>query len=144
MLKDRALVPDRSVPRHDLEVVAIEEGRVTLRATAQAKEDGPWTKDGIWGLSWDGGYDQVGAIHEISDQQVVRDFVPITGNPKIGENVRLDSFAFPGDPQQALGLPFEEVFISTPLGDFPSWFVDGSSARGRWYRATTAATRQPA
>lgn len=127
VLKDGALVPKRDAPQHDLEVVALGEGRVTLRVTPESDEDGPWTKDGIWGLSRDAGYDQVRAILEIGKQHVVREFFPITHNLKVGEKVRLDSFTFPGDPQTALGLPFEEVSFASPSGDFPAWFVDGPS-----------------
>ncbi len=127
VLKDGALEPDRDAPLNDLEVVALGEGRVSLRVTSEADEDGPWTKDGIWGLSRDSGYDQVGAILEIDDQHVVREFFPITGNLRIGDKVRLDSFSFPDDPQIAFGLPFEEVSFSSPLGDFPAWFIDGPS-----------------
>jgi len=125
VLKDGALAPNRDAPQNDLEVVAIGEDRVTLRVTPASEEDGPWTKDGIWGLSRDGGYDQVGAILEINDQQVVRELFPITADLKVGERVRLDSFTFPDDPQQAFGLPFEEVSCSSPLGSFPAWFVGG-------------------
>ena len=39
--------------------------------------------------------------------------------------VRMDSFAFPGDPLKAHGIPFEEVSFSSPLGEFPAWLVSG-------------------
>ena len=130
VLKDGALVIDHAPSRPDLELVAIEEGRVTLAVTPRAKEDGPWTKAGLWGLERANGYDQVGAILEINDREVTREFFGIMGSPRVGEMVRLDSYAFTGDPQTALGLPFQEVSFSSPLGDFPAWFVDGS--RSTW------------
>ena len=127
VLKDGALVPDHTPPKIDLEVAAIGGGRVTLRATTLAKADGPWTRDGIWGLERNDAYDQVGAILEINDQQVVREYLPISGDLKIGEMVRLDSWAFPGDPQNAFDLPFQQVAFTSPLGEFPAWLVDGPS-----------------
>jgi hypothetical protein len=77
-------------------------------------------------LEWAGGYGQVGGILRIDDEQVVREFSVIQGAPEIGELARLDSFAFPGDPEQAHGIGFEEVTITSELGDFPAWFVEGS------------------
>ena len=80
------------------------------------------------------GYDQVGAIIDSSDQQVVRDLVRLTGTTGVGDLVRFDQFAFPGDPESAFGLPFEHVQYSSQLshrpGQFPAWFVDGS--RNTW------------
>jgi len=125
LLRAGALEPDRDPDQLDLQVVALEEGEVTLRATERASEEGDWTKDGIFGLEWAGGYGQVGAILRIDDERVVREFSVIRGAPEIGEPARLDSFAFRGDPEQAHGIGFEEVVITSELGELPAWFVDG-------------------
>lgn len=126
MVKDGALVIDLAPPR----VVAVGNGQVTLRATSQTGENKDWRRDGIYGLQWAGGYGQVGALLEISGHQVVREFFPIVGSPTIGDIVRFDQAAFPGDPQKAHDLPFTEVSFSSPFGDLPAWFVDGS--RSTW------------
>jgi pimeloyl-ACP methyl ester carboxylesterase len=68
----------------------------------------------------------VGAILRIDDEQVMREFSVIQGAPEIGELARLDSFAFPEDPQEAHGIGFREVTITSELGGFPAWFVEGS------------------
>ncbi|MCH7523199.1 MAG: alpha/beta fold hydrolase, partial [Chloroflexi bacterium] len=125
LLRAGALEPDRKPDQLDLRVIALGEGKVTLAATDKARKDGDWTKDGIFGLEWEGGYGQVGAILRIDDEQVVREFSVIQGAPEIGELARLDSFAFPGDPEQAHGIGFEEVVIASELGELPAWFVDG-------------------
>ncbi len=125
-LKDEALVPDHSPEELDLQVAAFEDGTITLETTPDSDDDGDWTKAGTFGLEWMGGYGQVGAIREIDDRRVVRDFVPLQGMPIPGDMARLDSFAFPGDPQIAFGLAFEEVSISSPVGDFPAWYIEGS------------------
>lgn len=125
VLRDGALKPDREPDELDLEVTALDEGRVTLRPTDKADEDGDWTHRGTFGLEWAGGYAQVGEILDRDDEQVVREFFPWRGSLRVGDMVRLDSFAFPGDPQQAHGIPFEEVTFPARLGNFPAWFVDG-------------------
>jgi hypothetical protein len=129
-LKNQALVPDRKPQKLDLQVAAVGQDTVTLHVTADTSKDGDWTKRGIFGLEWNDGYGQVGAIQELDDEHVVRDYTPVRGTPKVGDGVRLDSFAFPGDPSQALGMTFEEVRFTSRLGDFPAWFIDGS--RDTW------------
>ncbi len=118
-------------PQPNLEVIDIEEGQITLRVLELANDEGDWNSDGIYGLESLVGYDQVGAIINSSDQQVVRDLVRLTGTTGVGDLVRLDEFAFPGDPETAYGLRFEHVKYPTHLnngsGRVPSWFVDGSS-----------------
>ena len=127
ILENDGLLLDHEDPELDMVVADIGEGRVTLRVTSDTSEDGPWIRPGIWGLEGAEGYDQVGAILEISDQHVVREYRPVGGNLRSGERVRVDGDTFPGDPWAAFGLPFENVSFSSPLGEFNAWFVDGSS-----------------
>jgi alpha-beta hydrolase superfamily lysophospholipase len=124
-LKQEALETDHSPAVPDLEVIGLPEGRVALEPMQGTNKDGDWTKEGVYGLEWDDGYGQVGAIVEMDAQRVVREFVTLQGSLDVGDLVRLDSFAWPNDPQQAFGIPFEEVTFASPLGDFPGWFVDG-------------------
>ena len=125
-IRGSGLEVDHSPSTYDLEVVALEQDQITLRVTPETDEDDAWSQDGLYGLEWEGGYDQVGAILDINDQQVVREFFHLQGDPAIGQPVRLSGYAFPGDPQQAHGIPFEEVTFSSGLGQFPAWLVDGS------------------
>ena len=125
-LRQRVLEPDRSPATPDLEVIGLPEDRVTLRPRPGTDKDGDWTRDGVYGLQWNDGYGQVGAIVEIDDEHVVREFVPMQGGLEVGDLVRLDSFAWPSDPQHAFGISFEEVTFASPLSDFPAWFVGGS------------------
>ena len=126
-LKKGALIPDWNPGQHNLEVVDIQEGQVSLRRTPLVERDGFWKREGIWGMEWDGGYARVGAILDITDHQVVREFHPLREHPRIGEMVHLDNFAYAGDPETALDLPFQDASFSSPLGDLAAWFVDGSS-----------------
>lgn len=121
-IKEEALEPKRGVRPFDLEVVDLEKDRVTLRVTFQTQND-DWRRDGIWGLRWNAGCAQVGKIQHIGTQKVVREFVPLRGNLKRGDMVRLDAFAFPDDPQEAFGLPTQKLVFSSPLGVFQGWFI---------------------
>ena len=123
LLEDGGLVPEHDESEFTLEVAAIGEGRVTLSITSDTEEDGDWRRDGLFGLEREAGYDQVGKIIEITDEQVVREFFPISGGLKVGEMVELDGFAFPEDPQEAFDIPFEDVYFSSSLGEFPAWLV---------------------
>ncbi|MDA2930374.1 lysophospholipase [Acidobacteria bacterium AH-259-O06] len=124
-IRDRALKPKQDDPRPNVEVITLEEDQITLHVTPQTDRD-DWTKGGIWGLRWEGGYAQVGEILHISDQQVVRKFRPLMGKPEPGDMVGLYLFAFPDDPQLAFGLPTQKMSFSSPLGAFPAWFMEGS------------------
>ena len=124
-IKGGALKVDRSEAGFDLEVVAIGDGQVTLRPTTGAGEDGDWQRQGLWGLEQPGSYTQVGAIVALGDGQVLREVMSVAGAPTAGSVARIDTFAFPGDPEEAHGLPFEDVSFSSTLGEFPAWFVDG-------------------
>ena len=126
VLKDQGLVPDWSWPDFDLEVVIVEEDQITLRATAETEEDGPWIQDGIWGLELANSYHRVGSIVEVRDREVVREFFPNDSRPLVGEMARLNSSSYSSDPQDAFGIAFQEVFFSSPLGEFPAWFVGGT------------------
>lgn len=123
----RALTPDANPRQADIEVVDIQENQVTLRLAPGSKRKGLLAIDGVWGMEWSGGYAQVGEIFDVDDQRVVREFRPLIERPQVGEMVLLDIFAYPGDPQQALGIPFEEVSYNSQLGEFAAWFVDGPS-----------------
>ncbi|MEE8370268.1 MAG: alpha/beta hydrolase [Dehalococcoidia bacterium] len=127
LLKDGALVPDHDPDKLDLRVIALTDGVVTLGVTSEAEGDGDWQKDGVFGLAGENGYGQVGAILEIDDDLVVREFfaIDVDGIPVVGDPVRLDSFAFPGDPLQAFSIGFEDVTFPSQLGDLSAWFVDG-------------------
>jgi len=126
VVRDTALQPKSVDLRPLLEVIAVGEDRITLGVTGELQND-DWRKNGIWGLRWDEGYAQVGGIVDIHDQEVVREFVPLMGNLSIGDRVGLYIFAFPDDPEQAFGLPTRRVSYASPLGQFPAWFIEGSS-----------------
>jgi uncharacterized protein len=127
-LKSGALKPDYGPEKFDLRVAALEDGRITLAATKEAKGDGDWAKPGSFGIEWLGGYAQAGSILQLESGTVAREFTPVNGDLKVGDAVRLDSFAFPGDPLEARRVPFEDVTFSSELGALPAWLVKGDPA----------------
>ena len=58
LIRDGGLVPDHEDPKLDLEIIALADGRITLRAGPDADEDGLWSMDGLFGLERATGYDQ--------------------------------------------------------------------------------------
>ncbi len=126
LIRDGGLVPHHEDPKLDLEIIALADGRITLRAGPDADEDGPWSMDGLFGLERATGYDQVGPIVSAEDREVVRRFISFSDNVRQGDMARVDNYAFPGNPREAFGLAFEEVMYTSSLGEFPAWLVGGT------------------
>ncbi|MDA2923157.1 lysophospholipase [Acidobacteria bacterium AH-259-L09] len=124
IIREQVLEPKHGVRPLDLEVVELTEDRITLGVTPQTQRD-EWKRSGIWGLRWEDGYAQLGAILRIDEQQVVREFFPMMGSLKPGDRVRTELWPFPDDPYKAFGLPTEKVSYSSLLGRFPAYFIDG-------------------
>lgn len=127
-LQDQALGVHHSPTRYDLRVSEVGSGRVTLQTTSSSDPHGLWQAQGTFGLEWQGGYGQISGIDDLSAHSVTRDFTLVQGTLADGTAVRADASAFPADPQVALGLPYQDVVVSGPLGPMPAWFVDGSSS----------------
>ena len=127
VMHDGALALDHNDEALDLTVTDVGEGTVTLQVTEETDvEYGRWRHEGTWGLIWDGGYGRVGRILEQTEDEVVRSFTPVTGTLAEGTSARIDGFAFEGDPMSARGIPFEEVQITSDLGQFPAWLTEGN------------------
>ena len=126
ILKTDGLVIDTTEGAFDLRVAAVSDGRVTLTATSETDLDGDWKRDGVWGLAWETGYAQVGAVINAETEEVVREFVSIDGIPDAGISAKIEGFAYPSDPLTAHGLAFEEVQYTSPIGELDAWLVDGT------------------
>lgn len=117
---------DRRPEARDLTITALSGTSISLRAntkeaTPRADEPGHFLVEGARG------YGFAGPVTESNGIVAVREFRPGEGDLRIGDAVLLDSFAFPGDPQKAHGIAFEDVPIPSPLGNFPAWYVRGDS-----------------
>ncbi|MBI4311544.1 MAG: alpha/beta hydrolase [Chloroflexi bacterium] len=123
ILKKDALTPSHKPGELDMRVLAVGDDEITLEPTPATGNPSAWDHDGVWGIRWDGGYGHVGPIRLLSEDKVVRDFTPFYGRLQAGDLADLEGFAFPGDPQVAFGIPFQQVQYTSPLGQFNAWFV---------------------
>lgn len=122
-IEDGALRVKHDPEEYDVEVVALDDGRITLRSpTEEDLRKEPRTM----GLEWSGGYARVGEMLEIDGNEVLREYELLEGTLAVGDRVRFDKFAYPGDPMRAHNISFEEVRFASPLGDLAAWQVSGS------------------
>jgi pimeloyl-ACP methyl ester carboxylesterase len=127
VLRSGGLEPDYTPEKLDLRVVSIEDGRIVL-TERQAEHVDTIDEVGIWGVEGEAGYGEAGAILQGNGDEVTREFRLLSGTIEPGDFVRLDSFAFDGDPLTARGLPFHNVAVPSPMGEMPAWKLDGSSS----------------
>lgn len=111
-------------PDYEVEVLGFDGDAIRLSLASGADD---LTEEGIRGVSWPGGYGQVGAIESLLDDEVVRAYRPIDGTPAVGEMLDIEGRAFPGDPLAAHGLAFETISYQSDLGPMPAWYVPGDS-----------------
>jgi hypothetical protein len=109
-------------PELDLHVETAGQDRITLRAD---KDRANLEHQSYWGVETPTGYGRAGRIISQSGRLVTREFQALEGTVTAGQPARLDRHAFPGDPQRALGVAFQEVTFDSPLGGMPAWYVAG-------------------
>ena len=127
ILKEDGLLPKHEEPTFDLVVSAVGDGLIALDTTADTNENGRWRLKGLFGLESPEAYNQVGAIVELDESHVVRELLPIDGDLEVGQKVRIEQYTFPEDPLVAHGILFEDSTFSSPLGEFPAWFIPGTN-----------------
>lgn len=110
-----------------LVVVSVAGDEIVLDGSRQP--GGDWTQAGVYGLEWATGYGQVAEMRTLDGTTVTRRFTVLKGErPAAGDPVRIDTFAFPDNPEAGLGLPYNDVVVTGPLGDMPAWRIDAQSA----------------
>lgn len=102
--------------RLDGHVVATGRDRVAVRRRAGLEPP-------LIGLEYPGGH----ALLDAVDGPWYRIARVWGRRPVRGMPCRFDSFVYPGDPELAHGLPFEEVRYATELGPCPAWVVPGGN-----------------
>jgi hypothetical protein len=90
-------------------------------------------RPGTFGLEWQGGYGELGAVRSQDGDGVVRAFTPRHGTLAPATAARVDAYAHDGDPRSAAGLAFDDVRVRGDLGDFPAWHVPAARADGTWF-----------
>ena len=122
-LRAPAAVALQTPLRADATVLSIDAGRVTLEDGASPSDAA--LRDSIFGARWDRGYGRLGPVIERSERDAKRGFQLLEGSIAPGDVVEIDKKTFPDDPLKGLRLPFEEVAVSSELGDCPAWFIIG-------------------
>jgi uncharacterized protein len=126
---------------HDTDVIAFDGELVTLRQPAEEVLDAD--RSAVLGLSWDGGYGQLGPAIDADASSAdasnagatieagteLRPFTLVDGAPPAvaSQVADVDSFAFPTDPARA-GLDHEVVTYPGPLGDLQAWHFPGEGS----------------
>ena len=111
----------------DLQVTAISDETVTLRTAAKSPAIGPQAP-GQYLLQGARGWNHLGRVIDSNGIIAIRETHRGGGEIRAGDYVRLDSYAFPGDPLEAHGVAFEEVLFEAPLGEFDAWYVPGRTS----------------
>ena len=115
-------------PEFDVTLESEDANSVVLRADAA---DTNLTEDGRFGLATESDATLIDGIisAETSDgvSTVRRSRVADEPVPAAGSAVRLDPYVWPGDPQTALGLAFEEIELELEGGRGGAWYLEGSS-----------------
>ncbi len=123
LILDGALVVKDEPDKHEVEVTAVGDGRITLRSTTgEDIADEPETI----GLAWPDGYARAGSTLSSTEDTVTREYAPLEGGLRVGDLVRFDEFTFPGDPERAHGIAFDAATFTSPLGELAAWRVDGA------------------
>ena len=106
-------------------------GSVTLRMGPDAATRADTTA--LTGLAWSDSYAQAGVATEVDGDLVTRPYTMVLGvPPRVGDEVELDGWFFPEDPELGLGLPFQNVTYESELATFPAWYVPGTEGETTW------------
>jgi len=128
-LQHRAFNPARDRKgrnRLDLQITAVSDTTVTLRKAAKAPAVAAATP-GRFLLQAARGWGYAGRVVDSNDVIAIREMTFGGGDIRAGDYARLDPYAYPQDPFAAHGIAFENVTFSSAAGDFPAWYVPGSS-----------------
>lgn len=119
----RRVVTPEKVRADDVRVLAVEPGRVVLAASDLT------TAPGRYGLWTDGGatHSQLGDVVSVDPpgrgRSVVRELLGTDAGELRPGPGRWSGWFHTGDPGRALGLPFDDAVVSSPVGDLPAWLV---------------------
>jgi uncharacterized protein len=129
-IRDGALTPAESYDLdYKLQITGVSGDRLSVTDTGS---DGQIGQPGVEGIEWANGYIQTSELvssteADNGDRTDVRIAQEGETAPSTGTAVRLDSYAYEGDPEQAFGIPFETVRYTSNIDSFPAWYIDGTS-----------------
>jgi hypothetical protein len=129
-IRSEALEPPTSYENdYDLTASPIGGDAVAITDTGSDDQIG---QPGVEGIQWADGYattENLVSTQENEDggRTDTRALAPGSAAPASGTAVRLDADAYPNDPLEAFGIPFETVRYTSDIDTFPAWFIDGRS-----------------
>lgn len=113
-------------PSYTIPVASVSSNSIVLDTSSSTPREA--VTSGIWGLQWPGGYGQISTIDNSTLRTIKRAFKLVAGSdPNPGQKVAIDTEAFPDNPKVAFGINYQQVSYKGPLGNYPSWFIPGSS-----------------
>lgn len=122
-------------PTYNLAVVAVDDASVTYESTGDLSPS--FAEDSVYALLWDGGWAHVGVPTATTDTTVTRPLSDLGGAPlQVGTRAALERdwyVAAPDDtnPTTTLGLPYQDVVISSSNGDMPGWYIPAAEPSTR-------------
>ncbi|MGB3829846.1 MAG: alpha/beta hydrolase [Ornithinimicrobium sp.] len=131
----RRIITPEHEKKDNVEIVAVGEATVTLRAEPHTVADGHY---GLW-LDRGAGHARLGDVLEhdrtsrrSSEHTVVRAVLGVDfGEVKPGP-ARWNAYYFAGNPTSALGVKYSDVLVRSDIGDLPAWRVSPEHDDGRW------------
>lgn len=122
----RIITPEHE-KKDDVTVLAVEDGTVTLRATPDTTSPGRY---GLW-LDKGAGHARLGGIvsQEGSGRgaTVTRELLGVDMGDLEPGPARWNKYFYCGTPGTAHGLPYEDVLVTSDVGDLPTWRVPPSA-----------------
>jgi uncharacterized protein len=118
------LEPDRGGGPYDVEVRAVDRGRVVLQRDTETE------RPGIYGLQWEGGHAIIEDVLATDDDTVTRSVRRVQGRLAEGTKTNVTASVYEGNPRSALGIPYQRVSIRGEVGQMPAWQVGGGP--GTW------------
>jgi uncharacterized protein len=123
--KDALLVEEEGPDPDDVRVVSVGESSIDLEELPGG--DGQVLEDGLYGLSWNGGYGRLGKGVTERGGVVTRPFAILDGTPPAeGTGADVSGYAYPDDPAKTFAS-VQNIQYETPLGPMDAWFVPGTS-----------------
>ncbi|WP_203978098.1 alpha/beta hydrolase [Planotetraspora silvatica] len=108
---------------YPLEVTAVNGDQVTLKGGADT------AAPGTYGLTWAGGNALLGPVVSTGIGTVTRRVEKVSrGTLRPGVRAYLDRSLWGRVGPSAVGMPYKDVKVPSPLGDFPAWQTEGTSS----------------
>jgi pimeloyl-ACP methyl ester carboxylesterase len=121
---DSILIPQPYSLLPEFEVIAADADTVTLPLPPNNKQFADTARAGTYNLIWEGGYGRLGEVLSRSETSLVRPLSDIEGElPQAGDPARLEAFIYLRDPLQDHGLAFEDVRITSDVGELHGWWL---------------------